>query len=83
LRQGKFARAIAITEGLSQRLPEDVEVRQWQGIIYLAWSTKLLKEGQEHQARTYLRKALLADPHNLKLRRQVEQLMSGIRITAV
>lgn len=83
LRQGKFARAIAITEGLSQRFPEDVEVRQWQGIIYLAWSSKLLKEGKQHQANTYLRKALLADPYNVKLRHRVEQMMRSIAVATV
>ena len=83
LRKEKFARAIALTEGLAQRLPDDVEVRQWQGIIYLSWGSQLLRKGKQSLAHTYLRKALLADPCNLTLRQQVEQAIAKIEISAV
>ncbi|AFY37109.1 heat shock protein DnaJ domain protein [[Leptolyngbya] sp. PCC 7376] len=83
LRKEKFARAIALTEGLAQRLPDDVEVRQWQGIIYLSWGSLLLRKGKQSQAHTYFRKAMLADPCNLTLRQQVEQAIAKIKISAV
>jgi curved DNA-binding protein CbpA len=83
LRQRRYARAIALTEGLAYRLPHDAEVRQWQGITYLSWGTHLLQQQQHHKARTYLRKALLADPHNRKLRQRVEALLKTILISAI
>ena len=83
LRKEKFARAIALTEGLSHRLPEDVEVRQWQGIIYLSWGSLLLRQGKQNQARIYFRKALLADPCNITLRQQIEQAIAKIQVPAV
>ena len=83
LSKEKFARAIALTDGLANRLPNDVEVRQWQGIIYFSWGTLLLRKGKDHQARTYFRKALLADPCNITLRQQVEQAIAKIKIPAV
>ncbi|OKH19290.1 J domain-containing protein [[Limnothrix rosea] IAM M-220] len=83
LRKEKFARAIALTDGLANRLPHDVEVRQWQGIIYLSWGSLLLRQGKDHQARTYFRKALLADPCNVRLRQQVERAIAKIKVSAV
>ncbi len=83
LRQGKFARAIAVTEGLVYRLPRDAEVRQWQGIIYCSWGTQLLQQGKIPQAKAYFRKALQADPHNRSLIQRVEQAMENITVTAV
>ncbi|MFP4101944.1 J domain-containing protein, partial [Coleofasciculus sp.] len=32
LKEQRFARAIALVEGLAQRIPQDPEVRQWQAI---------------------------------------------------
>lgn len=83
LQQRRYARAIALTEGLAHRLPDDAEVRQWQGIIYLCWGTRLLQQRQDHKARTYLRKAILADPHNRALRQRVENLMSTMLVSAM
>ncbi|QCS48419.1 J domain-containing protein [Picosynechococcus sp. PCC 11901] len=83
LQQQRYARAIALMEGLAQRLPQDLEVRQWQGITYLSWGRHLLQQGQNHKARTYLHKALLADPHNRKLRQRVEELLQTILIPAI
>ena len=83
LRREKFARAIALTEGLANRLPDDVEVRQWQGIIYLSWGSLLLRQNQPNKAHTYFRKALLADPCNLSLRQNIERAIAKIEIPAV
>jgi curved DNA-binding protein CbpA len=83
LQQERYARAIALTEGLARRLPDDAEVRQWQSIIYLTWGSQLLRKGQQLQARTYLRKAFLADPHNRKLRQRIEYVMATIMVPAV
>ena len=83
LRQEKFARAIALTEGLAQRFPDDVEVRQWQGIIYLSWGSLLLQHNQPTKAYIYFRKALLADPCNLALRQNIERAIAKIDIPVV
>ncbi|MGB2924582.1 MAG: J domain-containing protein [Limnothrix sp.] len=83
LRQERYTRAIALTEGLASRLPDDAEVRQWQSIIYLTWGSKLISQGQQLKARTYLRKAFLADPQNRKLRQRIEQVMAKIMVPAV
>ena len=73
LQQRKFARAIALIEGLAQRLPQDREVRQWQAIIYQQRGRQLVNEKQLDRARIYLKKALRTDPHNRALCDQVEE----------
>lgn len=72
LKEQRFARAIALVEGLAQRLPRDPEVRQWQAIAYQCWGRHLVKERQLEKARIYLKKALKTDPHNRTLWAEVE-----------
>jgi curved DNA-binding protein CbpA len=73
LRSQKFPRAIALVEGLAQRLPQDPEVRQWQAIAYQRWGRQLINEGQLDKARIYLKKALKIDPHNKSLWSEVKR----------
>ncbi len=73
LKRGRFPRAIALSEGLAQRLPQDKEVRQWQAIVYQRWGHQLLQKGNFKKARVYLKKALRTDPHNRSLWLQVEK----------
>lgn len=73
LREHRFPRAIALVEGLAQRLPNDPEVRQWQAISYQRWGRQLVIEKQPEKARIYLKKALRTDPHNKSLWYEIEQ----------
>ncbi len=73
LKSKRFPRAIALVEGLAQRLPDDPEVRQWQAIAYSSWGSQLLNEKQLKKARIYLKKALKTDPHNRSLWFKVER----------
>lgn len=73
LRTQRFPRAIALVEGLSQRLPQDPEIRQWQAIAYQRWGRHLINEKQLDKARSYLKKALRTDPHNKSLWAEVEK----------
>jgi tetratricopeptide (TPR) repeat protein len=73
LKYRRFARAIALVEGLAQRIPHDPEVRQWQAIAYISWGRHLVNEGQLDKARIYLKKALKTDPNNRSLWAEVEQ----------
>lgn len=73
LKSRRFARAIALVEGLAQRIPQDPEVRQWQAIAYSSWGRHLVNEGQLDKARIYLKKALRTDPHNRSLWAEVER----------
>lgn len=81
LRERRFARAIALVEGLAQRFPFDIEVRQWQAITYQQWGQQLIRDrGNDlpsanralKKARIYLKKALQTDPHNRSLWAKVE-----------
>ncbi len=72
-RQQKLPRAIALVEGLAQRLPEDLEVRQWQAITYQRWGRDLIEARQFNKARIYLKKALRTDPHNRSIWAEVER----------
>ncbi len=72
LKERRFARAIALAEGLAQRIPQDPEVRQWQAIAYQCWGRHLVKERQLEKARIYLKKALKTDPHNRALWAEIE-----------
>lgn len=67
LQAQRFPRAVALVEGLAQRLPEDAEVRQWQAITYQHWAKQLCQTRQSDKARVYLRKALRVVPDNRKL----------------
>jgi tetratricopeptide (TPR) repeat protein len=73
LKYEKFPRAIALVEGLAQRLPEDPEVRQWQAISYQRWGRYLIGQNQVDKARIYLKKAVKTDPHNRALWAEVER----------
>jgi len=78
LREHRYPRAIALVEGLAQRLPEDSEIRQWQAIAYQRWGRYLIDERQYHKARIYLQKALRTDPRNRALWYEVERDMRRI-----
>lgn len=73
LKQQRFPRAIALIEGLAQRLPNDMEVRQWQAITYQRFGRYLVNAGQADKAKIYLKKALRTDPHNRSLWYEVER----------
>ncbi|NJL02218.1 MAG: J domain-containing protein [Spirulinaceae cyanobacterium RM2_2_10] len=80
LQQARFARAIAVVEGLALRLPGDPEVRQWQAIAYQAWARQLWAQRRWDKAQLYFQKALRTDPHNRALHREVSQDLD--RLTA-
>jgi len=73
LKTQKLPQAIALVEGLVQRIPNDPEVLQWQAIAYQRWGRHLIQQGQLEKARIYLKKALRADPHNRTLWAEVEK----------
>jgi curved DNA-binding protein CbpA len=73
LKTRRFPRAIAMVEGLAQRLPQDPEVRQWQAIAYQQWGRHLIRSKDYDKARVYLKKALKTDPHNRSLWLEVDR----------
>jgi tetratricopeptide (TPR) repeat protein len=73
LRTQRFPRAIALVEGLARRLPRDVEVTQWQAIVYQQWARQLIRDHQPDKARIYLKKAVATDPQNRSLWSEVEK----------
>ncbi|MGF1494564.1 MAG: DnaJ domain-containing protein [Microcoleaceae cyanobacterium] len=73
LKYQRFPRAVALAEGLTQRIPHDSEIRQWQAIAYQRWGRHLIKERKIDKARSYLKKALKTDPHNRALWAEVER----------
>lgn len=73
LKYHRFPRAIALVEGLAQRIPKDPEVRQWQAITYQRWGRYLIDKRELDKARIYLKKALRTDPHNRSLWSEIER----------
>lgn len=73
LQQRRLVSAIALVEGLAHRLPQDPEVRQWQGIVYQQRGRELIEMGDIDKGRIYLKKALKADPHNRHLWSEVKR----------
>lgn len=73
LTQRKFPHAIALVEGLAQRIPVDVEVRQWQAVTYQRFARHCIELNQFRKARAYLKKALKTDSHNRTLWLEVEK----------
>ncbi|MFN3360780.1 MAG: DnaJ domain-containing protein [Pseudanabaenaceae cyanobacterium] len=67
LRQKKYPVAIAMLEGLKQRLPEQGEVTKWLAVAYQRQGNELLQMGKYREAEAYLRKALHTAPHNRAL----------------
>lgn len=72
LREKRFARAIALVEGLAYRIPYDAEVRQWQSVVYQQAGRCYRLDGEREKAKKYLRKALITDPHNRSLVQDVK-----------
>ncbi|WP_016951960.1 J domain-containing protein [Anabaena sp. PCC 7108] len=72
LQEKRFPQAIALVEALAARLPEDIEVRQWQAIAYQIWGRALIAAKQLPKARIYLKKAVKTDPHNKALLNEVQ-----------
>ncbi|MEB3356964.1 MAG: J domain-containing protein [Synechococcales bacterium] len=73
LKDGRFPMAIALIEGLAQRIPTDLEIRQWQAITYQRWARHLVQQRQFTKARIYLKKALRTDPHTRALWQEVKR----------
>ena len=73
LKHQRFPRAIALVEGLAQRITNDPEVHQWQAITYQQWARHLAERQDFQKALIYLKKALKADPHNRRLWTEVKQ----------
>jgi tetratricopeptide (TPR) repeat protein len=78
IQQRHFLKAIAVIEGMAHRFPEDLHVRQWQGIIYSRFARELIRTNKPDLAKAYLNKALKADPHNRKLAQEVAVEMNRI-----
>ncbi|MBE9066049.1 J domain-containing protein [Leptolyngbya cf. ectocarpi LEGE 11479] len=79
LKQQKYPRAIALVEGLAQRITQDPEVRQWQAITYQRWGRELINQGQLKKARIYLDKALKTDPLNKSLWVEINRDFQSIK----
>lgn len=79
LKQHKYPRAIALVEGLAQRITHDPEVRQWQAITYQRWGRELINQGQLSKARIYLDKALKTDPLNKSLWVEINRDFQSIK----
>ena len=75
----RLANAIALVEGLSARLPEDPEVRQWQAIAYQQQGLRLIQEKQYRQAARYLQKAIVTDPTNRTLKSTAHRALQKIQ----
>ncbi|NJN04345.1 MAG: J domain-containing protein [Leptolyngbyaceae cyanobacterium SL_1_1] len=83
LKQQKLPRAIALVEGLAQRMPRDPEVKQWQAITYQRWARSLIGQKAFSKARIYLKKALRTDPHNRALWQAIKQDFEQLEQTAI
>lgn len=82
-KQQKLPRAIALVEGLAQRMPLDPEVKQWQAITYQRWAHNLTGQKEFSKARIYLKKALRTDPHNRALWQAIKQDFEQLERAAV
>ena len=78
----KFPRAIALVDGLAQRLTDDAEVTQWQAIAYQRWGRYLIRHGHHEKARRALKKALRLDPHNKVLWQEVNRDFQRMEYTS-
>ncbi|MEM6502532.1 MAG: J domain-containing protein [Cyanobacteria bacterium P01_C01_bin.89] len=63
----RFPSAIAMSEALASRIPQDPEAKQWLAISYHRWGRELVDRREPDKARIFLKKALHTDPHNREL----------------
>ena len=63
----RFPSAIAMSEALASRIPDDPEAQQWLAISYHRWGRELIDRREPDKARIFLKKALHTDPHNREL----------------
>lgn len=63
----RFPSAIAMSEALATRIPQDPEAQQWLAISYHRWGRELIDRRDTDKARIFLKKALHTDPHNREL----------------
>lgn len=73
LKRKKWQQAIEVAENLALQFPGDLEVCQWLAIAYHSWARKLIERQHYEPARSYLKKALQADPHNKQLWLAIDQ----------
>jgi tetratricopeptide (TPR) repeat protein len=73
LKSQRLARAIALAEGLVQRIPQDTEVRQWLAITYQRMGRYLIDLGEFEKAQIYLKKAIRTDPLNRSLLSEIQK----------
>jgi tetratricopeptide (TPR) repeat protein len=78
LKQERFLQAIGLIEDLKQRWPHDLQVCQWQGIVYARFAYRAIDLREFNKARIYLKKALKADPHNQQLWKEVNRAFNRI-----
>ena len=78
LKQQQFLKAIVLIEGLAHHTPQDLQICQWQGIIYSQYGHQLLQRREFDKARIYLKKALKVDPHNRQLWQEVDRAFNRI-----
>jgi tetratricopeptide (TPR) repeat protein len=71
LQQRKFYQAVALVDGLAQRLSQDLDIRQWQGIVYYFLGQHFISISQIEKAKIYLKKARKVDPQNIQLCQQI------------
>ncbi len=83
LKERRYPRAIALVEGLAQRIPTDPEIRQWQAITYKRWSQHLIDRREFAKAQLYLRKALRTDPNNRSLGLEIARELHRLEQLAV
>jgi tetratricopeptide (TPR) repeat protein len=72
LQQRKFHQAVALVDGLAQRLSQDLDIRQWQGIVYYFLGQHFINLDQLDKAKIYLKKSQKADPQNIQLGQQID-----------
>lgn len=78
LQERRFPRAIALLEGLYQRMPNDREVREWLAIAYYKWGVSLINTQESDKARTYLNKALRTAPDYRDLWFEVDRALQRL-----
>ena len=78
LKQKQFLNAIVLVENLARHTPQDLQVCQWQGIIYSQYANQLSQRREFDKARIYLKKALKVDPHNRQLWQEIDRAFNRI-----
>jgi tetratricopeptide (TPR) repeat protein len=79
LQAKRFPKAIELADAMAARFAGDLEVLQWQAVVYRLWGKRLIQIRQLNLAKAYLIRSAQIDPNNQALRQEIDRDLVAIQ----